>query len=97
MRYLRAILTVSLPPLLLAPAVARNAADESPSRDVLREQAKRCKQILKTSIIDFYLPAAVDRTNGGYQGAYHNGRSMLLCAKMVEELAEKAGADQSKP
>jgi mannobiose 2-epimerase len=37
-----------------------------PSRSDLQVQARRCRQILKTSIIDFYLPACVDRTNGGY-------------------------------
>jgi mannobiose 2-epimerase len=37
-----------------------------PSADHLRKQAERCRQILKTSIIDFYLPACVDRANGGY-------------------------------
>jgi mannobiose 2-epimerase len=37
-----------------------------PSPAQLRKQAERCRQILKASIIDFYLPACVDRTNGGY-------------------------------
>ena len=34
-----------------------------PSRTELQTQARRCRQILKTSIIDFYLPACIDRTN----------------------------------
>src|SRR6266404_527166 len=38
----------------------------SPSRSDLQEQASRCRQILKTSVIDFYLPACVDRKDGGY-------------------------------
>ena len=53
-------------PLLfvLFTAVSSTAAD--PARADLQEQARRCRQILKTSIIDFYLPACVDTTNGGY-------------------------------
>jgi mannobiose 2-epimerase len=37
-----------------------------PSRAELEQQARRCRQILKTSIIDFYLPACLDRAHGGY-------------------------------
>src|SRR5205085_10964492 len=37
-------------------------------------QARRCRQILKTSIIDFYLPACVDRTNGGYLESLRNNQ-----------------------
>jgi mannose/cellobiose epimerase-like protein (N-acyl-D-glucosamine 2-epimerase family) len=32
----------------------------------LQKQAQRCRQILKSRIIDFYLPACVDRVNGGF-------------------------------
>ena len=39
---------------------------EPPGRADLKARAQRCRQILKTSVIDFYLPACVDRTNGGY-------------------------------
>jgi len=41
-------------------------APSKPSHDDLQRQAHRCRQILKTSITDFYLPACVDRTHGGY-------------------------------
>ena len=80
-----------------------------PSREQLLSQARRCREILRTSLIDFYLPACVDKANGGFleslrdgkfaasgekfltiQGAYHNGRAMILCATMLEELAAKA-------
>ena len=37
-----------------------------PSRSNLQLQARRCREILKTSLVDFYLPACVDRVNGGY-------------------------------
>src|SRR5262245_18476135 len=48
----------------LTPASSR--ADEAPSRAELEQQGRRCRQILKTSIVDFYLPQCVDKTNGGY-------------------------------
>ena len=66
--------------LLLAPAVAPNAlakppaADEPPTREALQEQARRCRSILKTSLVDFYLPAAVDRDNGGYFKSLRDGK-----------------------
>src|SRR6516162_4385813 len=80
MRYLNVSLTPSLLSLLLLPAVAPNsaarppAADEPPARKVLLEQAKRCRHILKTSLVDFYLPAAVDRENGGYLESLRDGK-----------------------
>lgn len=49
--------------LILATATL---AAERPSNAHLRAQAERCRQLLKTSLVDFYLPASVDRTNGGY-------------------------------
>jgi mannobiose 2-epimerase len=48
------------------------AADPPP--EVLREQAKRCRHILKTSIVDFYLPACVDEANGGYLESLRDGK-----------------------
>jgi mannobiose 2-epimerase len=38
-----------------------------------------------------------DSRSSPWQGAYHNGRAMLLCAKHLEELAEKAKPDKPKP
>jgi len=29
-----------------------------------------------------------------WQGAYHNGRAMLLCARLLEEMAQQAGSDK---
>ncbi|MBS0260326.1 MAG: AGE family epimerase/isomerase [Planctomycetes bacterium] len=37
-----------------------------PAKATLRESSRQCRQILKTSVIDFYLPACLDRTHGGY-------------------------------
>lgn len=43
------------------------AADSGPpAKAVLTDQARQCRRILKKSIVDFYLPACVDRVNGGY-------------------------------
>src|SRR5262249_35582024 len=66
------LLTRAAGPVLLALAVAAPPAHGNPppaprpSQADLREQAHRCRHILKTSVIDFYLPACADRSNGGY-------------------------------
>ena len=39
--------------------VAGARGGEPPAREALLKQAARCRQILKTSLVDFYLPAAV--------------------------------------
>jgi mannose/cellobiose epimerase-like protein (N-acyl-D-glucosamine 2-epimerase family) len=62
---------------LATAALARTDAPATPRRPAradLEAQARRCRQILKTSIIDFYLPACVDRTNGGYLEALRGDR-----------------------
>jgi cellobiose epimerase len=41
------------------------AADGSAAEHA-KAQAARCRRLLQTSLVDFYLPAAVDRANGGY-------------------------------
>jgi cellobiose epimerase len=50
------------------------AADGAPLPEALREQARRCRSVLKTSLVDFYLPAAVDRANGGYLESLRDGK-----------------------
>jgi mannobiose 2-epimerase len=60
--------------LLLFQAAPVAAADEPPAPEALREQARRCRHILKTSLVDFYLPAAVDRTSGGYLESLRDNR-----------------------
>src|SRR5687768_13941400 len=32
----------------------------------MREQAAQCRELLKTSLVDFYLPNCLDEKNGGY-------------------------------
>jgi mannose/cellobiose epimerase-like protein (N-acyl-D-glucosamine 2-epimerase family) len=39
-----------------------------------QRQANRCRQILKDSLVDFYLPACVDATNGGYLESLREGK-----------------------
>jgi mannobiose 2-epimerase len=58
---------------VLLPAAAV-AADPPPERAALLQQAQRCRQILKTSIVDFYLPACVDSVNGGYLESLRGGK-----------------------
>ncbi|MFO0911736.1 MAG: AGE family epimerase/isomerase [Pirellulales bacterium] len=41
-------------------------ADEHPTAETLSSQSQRCRKLLETSVVDFYLPAAVDREYGGY-------------------------------
>lgn len=41
-------------------------AAEKPSPAQLRAQSELCRAILQKSLVDFYLPAAIDRENGGY-------------------------------
>jgi mannobiose 2-epimerase len=48
------------------------AADPSP--ELLREQARRCRGILQTSIVSFYLPACIDKVNGGYWESLRDGK-----------------------
>lgn len=37
-----------------------------PTRQQLLDQAERCRKILQSSLIEFYLPACLDEKNGGY-------------------------------
>src|SRR5262245_60412372 len=52
--------------IVLAVLAVESTAAEPPNPAELIRQAQRCRGILKSSIIDFYLPACVDSTNGGY-------------------------------
>src|SRR5262249_10140930 len=50
------------------------AADAPPAREALQQQARRCRQILKTSLVDFFLPACVDKVHGGYLESLRQGK-----------------------
>jgi mannobiose 2-epimerase len=64
--------------LLLLPAAGLTAASlrtaNPPTREALLQQAQRCRQILKTNLVDFYLPACVDPVNGGYFESLRDGK-----------------------
>ena len=63
MRMLAALLVLSSF-CLHKPLVA--AEPVRPTTKILCERAEQCRQILKTNIVSFYLPACVDQKNGGY-------------------------------
>src|SRR5437763_7423399 len=44
---------------LALPAARLPAAEGPPGRQALLEQARRCRQMLKTSLVDFYLPGCI--------------------------------------
>lgn len=52
--------------IVLSCLTTSGRGDPRPARAELKARAERCRQTLKASIIDFYLPACVDRANGGY-------------------------------
>ena len=64
-----------------APAV--RASDPPPSRAELLRQAQRCRQLLKTNLVDFYLPACVDRRQGGYLESLGDGRFVATGEKFL--------------
>ncbi|HEV2949222.1 MAG TPA: AGE family epimerase/isomerase, partial [Gemmataceae bacterium] len=62
--------------LAIYPAASPQAQAEKPalSPEELNAQASRCRKILDTSIVKFYLPNCVDRTNGGYLESLQDGK-----------------------
>ncbi len=60
--------------LLLTSAQTPTADPGHPTAEVLHAQADRCDRLLQTSLIDFYLPACLDREHGGYLETWKNGR-----------------------
>src|ERR1700693_454764 len=48
--------------------------EEKPERAALLREAARCRSLLKTSIVDFYLPACIDTVNGGYLESLRDGK-----------------------
>jgi mannobiose 2-epimerase len=61
------------------------SADPPPGRDELTKQATRCRHILKTSLVDFYLPACVDSTNGGYLESLGDGKFVPTGEKFLTQ------------
>jgi cellobiose epimerase len=63
---------------------ARAIAAEPPSADQFRAQAAQCREILKTSLVDFYLPNCLDDKNGGYlENLGANGKFTLKGEKFL--------------
>jgi mannobiose 2-epimerase len=60
--------------LATSPTTARPDAQPTVPRAELLQQAQRCRDILKTSLVDFYLPACVDTVNGGYLESLRGGK-----------------------
>jgi mannobiose 2-epimerase len=53
---------------------AMRAVDPPPSRAELLRQAQRSRQLLKTNLVDFYLPVCVDTVHGGYLESLRTGK-----------------------
>jgi mannobiose 2-epimerase len=60
--------------LLSSALLSRKPTAEAPHRQEFDRQAQRCRRILKTSIIDFYLPGCLDQVNGGYLERLSEGK-----------------------
>jgi mannobiose 2-epimerase len=65
---------LALLPVALAGGGDAPATPPDPSPAELKRQAERCRHILKTSLIDFYLPACVDPVHGGYLETLKDGK-----------------------
>lgn len=49
-------------------------ASAAPNSAEFQRQAERCRDLLKTSVVDFYLPACIDKANGGYYEVLRDGK-----------------------
>src|SRR5690242_1710445 len=70
---LRTVLRLALTLIICWNAAAADKPS-NPSSQQLLDQAERCRRILRTSLIDFYLPGCVDKENGGYLETLQNGK-----------------------
>ena len=52
--------------LFILVSVCSFAIAAPPEREELQRQAARCRALLRSSLVDFYLPHCLDRENGGY-------------------------------
>lgn len=55
----------------------------APTREQLLDQAERCRKILQRSLIEFYLPACLDRENGGYYESLRDGKFAPAAEKFL--------------
>ena len=75
--------------ILILPLLCAAALGAPPERQELQQQAARCRALLESSVIRFYLPHCLDRQNGGYfeslRDELHAGVSSL---EIVEQDAD---------
>src|SRR5688500_18404767 len=45
-----------------------------PEQKDFEQQAERCRQLLRGSVIDFYLPGCLDKQSGGYHEVLREGK-----------------------
>ena len=74
---------LALLPVALAGGGDAPATPPDPSPAELKRQAERCRHILKTSLIDFYLPACVDPEHGGYFESLRDGKFVATGEKFL--------------
>ncbi len=54
-----------------------------PTGAELKQQATRCRNLLRKSVLDFYLPGSLDALNGGYLEEWKDGRFVLRGEKFL--------------
>lgn len=73
--------------LLFAGTAWVSAADglgsAGPNAAELRRQAERCRNLLRRTVFDFYLPGSVDVVNGGYLEDWKDGRFVARGEKFL--------------
>ena len=79
----------------------QRAFAEAPASDALARQAQQCRELLESSVLDFYLPGSIDKTHGGYlehldsEGRFtgHRGKFLVLQARQMWLFSTLAAAD----
>jgi mannobiose 2-epimerase len=72
----------------LALALPLRAADP-PTRQSCLDQARACRQLLKSSLVSFYLPACIDPVHGGYFESLRDGRFVATGEKFLVQQARQ--------
>lgn len=68
---------------LLGPSGNKAWAADGALASEFRETARRCRQLLESSVIDFYLPACIDKEHGGYLEALRDGKFSPIGEKFL--------------
>ncbi len=56
---------------------------EGPDAAELRRQAERCRNLLRRTVFDFYMPGCLDQVNGGYLEDWKDGRFVARGEKFL--------------